>query len=87
MRLVTLILYILWLVITLKLKNDRTYYYAFKNATKSVDETLAEEFNESMWEIDEMNEISNFCETSEDENEVDDFKDVEKRIEKFEETL
>ena len=34
-----------------------------------------------------MNEISNFCETSEDENEVDDFKDVEKRIEKFEETL
>ena len=34
-----------------------------------------------------MNEISNFCETSEDENEVDDFKDVEKRIEKFEEML
>ena len=34
-----------------------------------------------------MNEISNFCETSEDKNEVDDFKDVEKRIEKFEEML
>ena len=40
-----------------------------------------------MREIDEMNEISNFCETSGDENEVDNFKDVEKRIEKFEETL
>ena len=34
-----------------------------------------------------MNEISIFCETSEDENEADNFKDVEKRIEKFEETL
>ena len=34
-----------------------------------------------------MNEISNFCETSEDGNEGDDFKDVEKRIEKLEETL
>ena len=70
-----------------EVENDRTCYYAFENATKSVDETLAEECNESMREIDEMNEISNFCETSEDENEVDDFKDVEKRIEKFEETL
>ena len=70
-----------------EIENDRTCYYAFENATKSVDETLAKEFNESMQEIDEMNEISNFCETSEDENEVDDFKEVEKRIEKFEETL
>ena len=40
-----------------------------------------------MCETDEMNEISNICETSEDENEEDNFKDVEKRIEKFEETL
>ena len=70
-----------------EIENDRTCYYAFKNETKSVDETLAEEFNESMREIDEMNEISNSCETSEDENEEDDFKDVEKRMEKFEETL
>ena len=70
-----------------EIENNRTCYYAFENETKSVDETLAEEFNESMREIDEMNEISNSCETSEDENEVDSFKDVEKRMEKFEETL
>ena len=63
-----------------EVENDRTCYYAFENVTKSVDETLAEEFNDSMQEIDEMSEISNFCETSEDENKVDDFKDVKKEL-------
>ena len=33
-----------------------------------------------MQEIDEMSEISNFCETSEDENKVDGFKDVKKEL-------
>ena len=70
-----------------EIEYNRTCYCAFENTTKSVDETLAEEFNESMQEIDEMNEISHFRETSADGNEVDDFKDAEKRIEKFEETL
>ena len=32
-------------------------------------------------------ELSNSCETSEEEAEVDNFKDVEKRVEKFKETL
>ena len=32
-------------------------------------------------------ELSNSCETSEEEAEVDNFKDVEKRVEKFKEAL
>ena len=32
-------------------------------------------------------ECSNFCETSEEEGEIDELKDVEKRVEKFKETL
>ena len=58
-----------------------------KNAAKSIDETSAEEFDESMHEIEGLNEISNFCESSEEEGEIDRFKEVEKRIEKFEGTL
>ena len=31
-------------------------------------------------------DLSNFCEISEEEGEIDEFKDTEKRIEKFKET-
>ena len=70
-----------------EVEKDRTHYSKFENAAKSVDETLAEEFNKSMHEIENFDEISNFCESSEEEGEINKFKDVEKRIEKFEETL
>ena len=40
-----------------------------------------------MREVEKFDEVSNFCESSEEEGEVDEFKDAEKRIEKFEETL
>ena len=72
---------------TIEVEEDRTYYRNFENVTKPVDEILAEEFNESMCGVENFGEISNFCESSEEEGEIDKFKDVEKRIEKFEETL
>ena len=72
---------------TIEVEEDRTYYRNFENVTKPVDEILAEEFNESMREVESFGEISNFCESSEKVGEIDKFKDVEKRIEKFEETL
>ena len=37
-----------------------------------------------MHEIEGLNEISNVCKSSEEEGEIDRFKEVEKRIEKFE---
>ena len=40
-----------------------------------------------MQEIDNENDISNLCETSEEENEIDDFKNSEQRVDKFKETL
>ena len=70
-----------------EIKKDRTCYCKFENATKSIYETLAEVFDESMRNIEHLNEVSNFCKGSEEEGETDEFKDVEKRIEKFEETL
>ena len=68
-------------------EQDRTCYYKFENATKSIDETLAEAFDESMRNIKNLNEVSNFCESSEEEGEIDKFKGVEKRVKKFEQTL
>ena len=71
----------------MEVEENRTYCGNIENVIKSVDETLAEEFNESMREIENFDELSNFCESSEEEGQVDELKDVEKRIEKFKETL
>ena len=37
--------------------------------------------------MENFNDFSKFCETSEEQGEIDDFKDSEKRIQKFENTL
>ena len=57
-----------------------------KNFNVFVDETLEEDYEKSLVDIENL-ECSDFCETSEEEGEIDEFKDVEKRVEKFEETL
>ena len=40
-----------------------------------------------MQEIDKLDDISNLCETSEEENEVEDFKNSEQIVDKFKETF
>ena len=70
-----------------KIEENKTCYYKFENATKYIDETLAEEFDERMREIENLNEVSNSCESPEQEGEIDEFKEVEKIIKKFEKTL
>ena len=71
----------------MEVQEDRTYYRNFENVTKSADETLGDEFNKSMREIENFDEVSNFLKSSEEEGQVEEFKNVEKRIAKFEETL
>ena len=68
-------------------ENDRTFYCNSENVKRPIDEALREEFGESMCEAEQFDEVSNICESSKEEGEVDEFKDVGKRIEKFEETL
>ena len=69
-----------------EIENDRTFYQKFESATTSIDDALKEEYDKSIVDIQKI-DVSNFCETSEEEIEIDEFKDTEKRIEKFEETL
>ena len=53
---------------------------------KMIEHILKEEYDKSMGDIEKL-DLSNLCETSEKEREIDDFKDSEKRIDKFKETL
>ena len=71
-----------------EIENDRTFYQKFENVTTSIDDVLKEEYDKSIVDIQKV-DVSNFCETSEEEIEIeiDEFKDTEERIEKFKETL
>ena len=69
-----------------EIENNRTFYQKFENLTTSIDDVLKQEYYKSIVDIQKI-DVSNFCETSEEEIEIDEFKDTEKRIEKFEETL
>ena len=44
-----------------RLKKTEPFFRNFENITKPVDETLAEDFNESMREVKKFHEVSNFC--------------------------
>ena len=68
--------------------NDVSFYRQLKNVDKSIDETLKEEYENSLVKIENFNDFSNFYESSEEElGEVDEFKDSDKRLGKFERAL
>ena len=69
-----------------EIEDDRIFYQKSENDTASVDDISKEEYNKSIAETEKI-ELSNFCETSEEEPEIDNFKNVKKRVEKFKETL
>ena len=53
---------------------------------KIIEHILKEEYDKNMGDIEKL-DLSNLCETSEKEREIDDFKDSEERIDKFKEIL
>ena len=65
---------------------EESFYRKFDNMKTSVDEILKQGYDKSIQVIDDI-DLSNLCETSEEENEVDQFKENKKRVEKFTETL
>ena len=66
--------------------DEESFYRKFDNMKTSVDEILKQGYDKSIQVIDDI-DLSNLCETSEEEDEVDQFKENEKRVEKFTETL
>ena len=75
-------------MIMMKLEMTENFCQKFENVTTSIDDVSKEVYDKSIADIQKV-DVSNFCETSEEEMEIeiDDFKDTEKRIEKFKETL
>ena len=62
-----------------EVENDRTFYQQFEN---TIDDILKKEYDKSKGDIEKL-ELSNLRETSEEEDEIDGFKDSEKRIDKL----
>ena len=67
--------------------NNANFYQSFDNKETDIDERLVKEYEKGLQEIKNLEDISNLCETSEEENEIDYFKNSEQRIDKFKETL
>ena len=57
-----------------EVEDDRIFYQKFENAIASVDHILTEEYDKSISHIEKI-ESSSFCETSEEEAGVDNFKE------------
>ena len=69
-----------------EVKTDVSFYRHFANVENDIDQVLKDAYNEALEDIDKFDEISNLCEGSE-EAEIEDFKNVEVNIKKFNESL
>ena len=66
---------------------DANFYRHFANVENDVEQVLEDTYNEALEEIEKFDEISNLCEGSEEESEIDNFLKFEKDMKKFNETL
>lgn len=57
--------------------SDTTFYQAFDNIETNIDEVFQNEYEKGLKELKKFDHISNLCESSEEESEVDDFKQSE----------
>ena len=67
--------------------NELSFYRLFNNVETDIEETLKKEYEDSLKDIGKLDEISNLCESSEEELEIDDFKNFEAKIKTFTENL
>ena len=66
---------------------DVNFYSGFTNVENDIKQVLQETDEESLKDLDNFDEISNLCYGSEEDLEIDDFKNSEVDIKKFEDTL
>ena len=53
---------------------DVNFYRGFTNVENDINQVLQDCYNDSLKDIDNFDEISNWCYGSEEESEIDDFK-------------
>ena len=69
------------------INTDANFYRHFANVEKDIEQVLKDSYDEGLEDIENFDEISNLSKGSEDESEIDNFKNFEVDIEKFKETL
>ena len=60
--------------------NELGFFRSFNNVETDIEETLKKEYEDGLKDIENLDEISNLCESSEEELEIDDFKNSEEKI-------
>ena len=63
------------------------FYRRFENVENNIEQVLKDAYNEGLEDIENFDEISNLCEGSEEEFEIDNYKDFKVDIQKFNEIL
>ena len=66
---------------------DANFYRHFENVGNDIEQVLKDAYNEGLEDIENFDEVSNLCEGSEKEFEIDNYKDFEVDTPKFNETL
>ena len=67
--------------------NDVSFYRWFNNVETDIEETLKAEYEKGLYNIENFDEISNLCESSENEPEIDDFNRSSEKVKSFSESL
>ena len=67
--------------------NDVCFYCSFNNVETDIEETLKAEYEQGLEDIGNFDEISNLCESSEDELEIDNFDSSAEKVNNFSERL
>ena len=67
--------------------NELSFYRSFNKVENDINETLKKEYENGLKDIENLDEISNLCENSEEELEIEDFKNSEEKIKNFTENL
>ena len=67
--------------------NDIDFYHNFNNVETDIEQTLKSEYDEGIKDLQDFDEISNLCQSSEDEAEIDNFEKASEKIKAFTESL
>ena len=63
--------------------NDVNFYRTFNNVETGIEETLKAEYEKGLEDIGNFDDISNLCESSEDEAEIDNFDTSAEKVKIF----
>ena len=68
-------------------ENDINFYCNFANVETDIEQALNAEYDKGLEDIENIDEISNLCESSEDEAEIDEFETSTQKVKCFGESL